>query len=106
MAKINKTKEYAVKYLFTIGKQSPAAIAKELKISIDDVNRVVDNLDQTTPAKDKTKDLMIRHTAGKKTNTVSIMTESAAQLSDEFMKNINQQPKNTSGYIFRPRDNQ
>lgn len=106
MSKINKTKEYAIKYLFTIGKQKPTAIAKELKIPIEDVNGVIDNLDKPTPAKDKTKDLMIRHTSGKKTNTVSIMTESAAQLSDEFMKNINQQTKNTSGYIFRPRDSQ
>lgn len=103
MAKLNKTKEYAIKYLATYGKQSPEQIAKELKISLTDVNRVLESK-PTAPAKtDKTKDLMIRQTSAKKMNTVSIMTEAAAQLSDEFVRNMDKHKKNEN-YIFRPKN--
>lgn len=103
MAKLNKTKEYAIKYLFHQEKKSPQEIADELKISLSDVNSVVSK--KTSPAKtDKTKNLMIRQTAAKKNNSVSIMTEAAAQLSDEFIKNMESPTKRTDKYIFRPRD--
>jgi hypothetical protein len=104
MSKLNKTKEYAIKYLSTYGKKSPEDIAKELKVSLEDVNAVLDTEQTTTPAKtDKTKNLMIRQTSVKKNNSVSIMTEAASQLSDEFIKNIDHS-KRTQNYIFRPKD--
>lgn len=103
MAKLNKTKEYAIQYLSKYGKQSPEEISKELKISLKDVNNVLGKK-STSPAKtDKTKDLMIRQTSAKKMNTVSIMTEAAAQLSDEFVRNMDKHKK-TESYIFRPKN--
>lgn len=103
MAKLNKTKEYAIKYLASYAKKSPEDIAKELNVSVSDVKKVL-KTSPTAPAKtDKTKDLMIRQTSAKKTNTVSIMTEAAAQLSDEFIKNMDTSKK-TQNYIFRPKN--
>lgn len=103
MAKLNKTKEYAVKYLSSYAKKSPEEIAKELKLSLTDVKKVLKS-SPTAPAKtDKTKELMIRQTSAKKMNTVSIMTEAAAQLSDEFIKTMDSN-KRTQSYIFRPKN--
>lgn len=105
MAKLNKTKEYAVKYLSSYGKKSPEEIAKELKLSLTDVKKVLQSASPTAPAKgDKTKELMIRQTSAKKMNTVSIMTEAAAQLSDEFVKNMDSHNKRTQSYIYRPKN--
>lgn len=104
MAKISKTKEYAIKYLSTYAKKEAGDIAKELKVSLAEVEKVLKTSSKTAPAKtDKTKDLMIRQTSAKKMNTVSIMTEAAAQLSDEFVRNIDTHKK-TQSYIFRPKD--
>lgn len=104
MAKVSKTKEYAIKYLADHAKKSPKEISTELKISLADVEQVLGEKPKTAKAKtDKTKDLMIRQTSAKKTNTVSIMTEAAAQLSDEFVKNIGTRP-DSSSHIYRPRD--
>lgn len=98
---MNKTKEYAIKYLLSL-KKSPEEIAKELKISVS-VVKSYQAEEKTKPAKtDKTKDLMIRQTSAKKNNSVSIMTEGASQVGDEFVKNLGSSTKNTSSYIFRP----
>lgn len=103
MAKISKTKEYAVRYLSEYDKKSPEEISSELKLPLTEVIKIVGE-SKTKNNKDKTTDLMIRHTSGKKTNTVSIMTESAAQLSDEFVKNINsQRSRSSQDHIFRPK---
>jgi hypothetical protein len=106
MAKMNKTKEYAIKYLAFQDKKSPEEIASELKVPLTDVEKVIKDNKKTKAAKtDKTKDLMIRQTSAKKNNTVSIMTEAAAQLSDEFIKNLDALHKSrTSNYIYRPKD--
>lgn len=106
MAKLSKTKEYAIKYLSIYGKQSDEDISKELKVSVADVKKVLkSSVSQTAPAKtDKTKDLMIRQTSAKKMNTVSIMTEAAAQLSDEFIKNMPSPNARTQNYIYRPKN--
>lgn len=106
MAKLTKTKEYAIKYLSICGKQSDEDISKELKVSVADVKRVLKSSSSpVAPTKtDKTKDLMIRQTSAKKMNTVSIMTEAAAQLSDEFIKNMPADHKRTQSYIYRPKN--
>lgn len=102
-SKINKTKEYAIRYLSSVLKKSPQDIAKELKINLDDVNTVINT--KTTKSKtDLTKDLMIRQTSVKKSNSVSIMTEGASQLSDEFNKNLNNRPPRLEKHIFRPKN--
>lgn len=104
MSKITKTKEYAIRYMSEQLKKSPEEIAKELKVPLVSVEKLLKQSQSTKNTKtDKTKELMIRQTSAKKLNTVSIMTESAAQLSDEFIKNM---PDNTrtSKYIYRPKD--
>lgn len=102
MAKLSKTKEYAVKYLHSQNK-SVEEIAAELKVPLKTVKELCKPPKVEKP-KDKTKDLMIRQTAGKKMNSVSIMTEAAAQLGDEFMKGVDAIRKRTESFIFRPRD--
>jgi phosphohistidine phosphatase SixA len=99
MAKISKTKEYAIKYLSTYGKKDAEDIAKELKLSLADVNKVLQSSCKAPTKTDKTKDLMIRQTSAKKSNTVSIMTEAAAQLSDEFIKNMDTLRQKTELYF-------
>lgn len=106
MARISKETEYAIKYLTEHKKLTPQEVAKELGIKINTVNKLINKTDdqKISPAKtDKTKNLMIRQTSAKKTNTVSIMTEAAAQLNDEFIKTMNNSTKNTSKYIFKPK---
>lgn len=107
MARLSKETEYAIKYLLESQKMDPKDIAKELGVKITTVNKFLPQENKTAPAKtDKTKDLMIRQTSAKKNNTVSIMTEAASQLSDEFIKTVNPADnKRTQGYIFRPKDN-
>lgn len=103
MAKISKTKEYAIKYLSDCGKKNPQEISNELKLPLQEVLKIIGDSQSKPKNKNKTADLMIRHTSGKKTNTVSIMTESAAQLSDEFIKNMNTKKQNVD-FIHRPKD--
>ena len=106
MKRLSKSDKYAIELLHSKNK-TEQEIANELECSVAQVKKVISGLpkDDTTkepePPKDKTKNLMIRQTAGKKNNSVSIMTESAAQLSDEFIKNIPRTQKDTNKYIFR-----
>lgn len=105
MPKLSKDKEYAIKYLLETKKMTPKEVSTELGINLTTVNKFV-NKEKVSPAKtDKTKDLMIRQTSAKKNNTVSIMTESASQLCDEFIKTVPNNTKRTDGYIFRPKNN-
>lgn len=106
MAKLSKSSQYAIKYLHENNK-TPELIAEELGLSVSQVEKFLASLDQqnqkTAPTKtDKTKDLMIRQTSAKKMNSVSIMTESASQVGDEFIKNMGNHQRNTDSYIFRP----
>lgn len=105
MPKLSKLKEYAIKYLHEQKKTAPD-ISVELKIPLHQVETVIANNPTkiSKSKKDHTKELMIRQTSAKKQNTVSIMTESAAQLSDEFVKNMDFHKQRTQNYIFRPRD--
>lgn len=106
MASLNKSQKYAIQFLNNQNK-SVEDIANELGLTKSQVKRFVSSLslsdNKTTEAKqtDKTKNLMIRQTSVKKNNGVSIMTEGAAQLSDEFVKSIPHTKKNTDSYIFR-----
>lgn len=101
-----KTKEieYAVKYLYDTIKMQPNQIALELGIA----QAIVDGIIHQQPepkqeTKSKSQNLMIRHTSAKKTNNVSIMTEAASQMNDEFKKNSNTKPsKKFNNSIYRP----
>ena len=102
---MTKTKEYAIKYLHQYAKKTVEEISAELKVSVSEVKKILDTKKTAKSKTDKTKDLMIRQTSAKKMNTVSIMTESAAQLSDEFIKTMDQKNTDrTSKYIYRPKD--
>ncbi len=111
MSKSNKTKEYAVRYLYDTMKMDAATIAKELKISVEDVNSVLQNAEpQEEESNDKSKtskahQMMIRHTSSKKTNNVSIMTEGASQYNDSMRAKINTKASRSSkDAIYRPRN--
>jgi len=105
MAKLSKTTEYAIQYLLTTGK-SAKEVADELNVTVRQVQKFVkveEEVKTSTVKTDKTKDLMIRQTSAKKNNSVSIMTQAASQVGDEFYKAQNNTAKDTSGHIFRPR---
>lgn len=108
MAKMNKTKEYAAKYLSEVKKMTAENIANELNIGLEDVNNLLEQAKSDTKHKAKTsrtQDLMIRQTSVKKTNNVSIMTEGASQyndaMRDKVQKKISRKDKNA---IFKPRN--
>lgn len=107
MAKNNKkTKEteYAVRYLHDTIKMQPKQIALELGIAEAIVDGIINQQVEPQPkTKSKSQSLMIRHTSNKKTNNVSIMTEAASQMNDEFKKNSNTKPSKTfNDSIYRP----
>lgn len=112
MSKTNNTKQYAILWLNQQG-HSPKEIAKELKISETQVSDIISENTTTketnTQPNDVTqsvapinsKNLMITHTAGKKTNTVAIMTKEASEVNDTKFKN-NTRTISDKG-IFRPK---
>jgi transcriptional antiterminator len=110
MAKLTKLHKYSIAHLHN-QKMEPEAIAKEVGLSLRQVKNEISKIQPKASEiigeskTDKTKNLMIRQTSGKKINSVSIMTEAAAQLSDEFIKTIPAHNKSQDSYIFRPRGN-
>ena len=102
MAKLSKTKEYAIKYMCEVLGADVSTISRELKIKVDEIESIIKPKNIKPPP--SSKDLMINTTSVKKTNNVSIMTPGASQLNDEMMKNINSsQSRNYNSAIFRPR---
>lgn len=101
-----KTKEieYAVKYLHDTMKMESKQIALELGVAEAIVDGIINQHTEPKPTtKSKSQNLMIRHTSGKKNNHVSIMTEAASQLNDEFKKNSTTKPsKRFNNSIYRP----
>ena len=99
----NKSTEYAILYLSRTQKMDADAIAKELKITKKTVEKVLAT-NETVPVKksSKVKELMIRQTAGKNTNSVAIMTPSASQQADEAIKNSVVNEQKDPPHIFRP----
>lgn len=110
MGRLSKSDKYAIQFLHSEHK-SIEEICSELDCTPSQVKKIIQSkLEEkkptTAPTKtDKTKNLMIRQTSAKKSNTVSIMTEPASQLSDEFVKNIKHNiEQKTQKYIFRPKN--
>lgn len=111
MAKQNKNKEYAIRYLSDTMKMNPDTIAKELGIKIDEVLTVLgeaqepaqENNDKSKTS--KSHSMMIRHTSNKKSNNVSIMTEGASQYNDSMRDKIkSKQSRSFKDGIFKPRN--
>lgn len=101
MANLSKTKEYAIKWLNSIGMDNPS-IAKELKISVEQIISLVGEVDPSTLAESKAKNLMITHTAGKKVNSVAVMTKEASELGDTARQTSTS--KREIPGIFRPKN--
>ena len=105
MSKLNQTDKYAIQYLHSQNK-TVEEISTELGHTVSQVNKFIQTLDPLPPPPipetNKVKDLMIRQTSVKKNNTVSIMTEGAAQVSDEFVKKLPSSNKNVSHIYRRP----
>lgn len=99
--KITKTQEYAVLWL-NHQKYPSADIAKHLKISVDDIDQIL-NKNDTIQTNDKAKSNMITHTSGKKINSVAIMTQAASEVGDANRKNHSNNPPSSQKGIFRPR---
>jgi predicted DNA-binding protein (UPF0251 family) len=114
MAKLNKTEIYAIRWLDYDGLDS-AKIADELKIPENDVIRTLEKHTRTkkedsvkttkSSTANRSQNLMIRETAGKKTPNVSIMTGAASMMNDELMKSVPTHNPNTEKNIFRPNQN-
>lgn len=101
-----KTKEieYAIKYLHETKKLTSTQIALELGIAEAIVDGIINQQPEAEPRKEsKSQKLMVRQTAGKKINNVSVMTEAASQLNDEMVKGFgNTQSRTGKNSIFRP----
>lgn len=113
MARLNKSQKYAILWLNSTG-MSIDDISTELDIGVKQVNGVLEkntnvvsqNNIQTKSEpvgqnKTSSKDLMIRHTSAKKTNSVAIMTKEASELNDHA-RSQNQTNPNIQKNIFRP----
>lgn len=106
MARLTQSDKYAIEFLYS-KKKTVEEIAKELDVPLTQVKKIVGSLAKSSndkvaeTKKDNTKELMIRQTSAKKNNSVAIMTQSAAQLADEFAKNMPTVTKNTDHYIYR-----
>lgn len=103
-SKRNKQTDYAVKYLHENLNKSTKQIALELGIAEAIVDGILNQQPEEKPRRQsKSQNMMIRHTSVKKTNNVSIMTEGASQLNDEFKKKINTiGSRKTQNAIFKP----
>lgn len=97
MARISKANTYAINWLAQQNK-SKEEIAQELKVSVDQVSKVLEQFNAVNkdgpsvktaqePTSSRSKNLMINTTMGKKTNTVSIMTKDASEYNDTVKKN-------------------
>lgn len=108
--KMTKNLKYAISWLYSQG-NSVEQIAEELKLDNEQVAAHIEkNHPQvapaqipttTSPVSNKSKDLMIRHTRDKKSNTVSIMTKEASEVHDSLRPKLNCGNKNDD-CIFRP----
>lgn len=98
----NRNTEYAIKYLSETMKMEPATIAKEVGTSVDEVNKIIakDQPEKIKPI--NSKDMMIRQTAAKGVNNVSVMTQAASAFNDEAVKNFDNVAKKDTNHIFRP----
>lgn len=110
MKKLSKSNQYAISWLFSQN-NSVEDISKELDISIESINAYIEKNENTIknpiPIKSgpvSSKDLMIRHTRDKKTNSVAIMTKEASEKNDAARPRLNSGSQRFSKDIFRPND--
>ena len=103
MAKMSKTKEYAIRWLFS-QQHTAEAIAKEIDTPEAAVQSLIDRLIAENPPKQiASPDLMIRHTASKGLNSVSIMTREASEMNDSTKKAQTAKGRDLNKSIFKPK---
>lgn len=96
----NKSEEYAVKFLNNEGLDVDQ-ISEKLNLEKSVVEKIVSSHKKSSNLK-SAQDMMIRHTAEKKINNVSIMTRDAAMAADELIKKT-ATTNSRKESIFRPR---
>ena len=96
MKALNKSQIYAILYLKDVNNLQIENISQELNISQERLQSFLDNeYPQYTKIKKPTsKDLMITETAGKKSNSVAIMTKEASELNDNNKANMSSRKNN------------
>jgi hypothetical protein len=108
MSRITKVQKYAIQWLNHAGK-SVEEISKELDIKPSQISTIISVNSQPEPTTvthqlAKTKDLMITHTSGKKSNSVAIMTKEASEIADEAKKKAPiTKGRDSERGIFRPK---
>jgi len=103
MAKISKTKEYAIRWLLS-QQHTTASIAKEVDLPETTIQPLVDQIISENPPKKITSpDLMIRHTSSKGLNSVSIMTREASEMNDATKKSQTIKGRDLNKSIYRPK---
>jgi hypothetical protein len=80
MSKLTNIKKYAAQWLKYTGLNDDD-ISKEIKVSLNELQEMWTELTNNT-AESKSTNLMITHTAGKKVNSVAIMTKEASEVVD------------------------
>lgn len=109
MARISKSNIYAIQWLNSQN-LNDQEIAHELGLTEKQVSNTLKKVSQT-PSEPETqattmsrsRQLMINQTAGKKTNSVAIMTKEASMVNDSMKDKMHNTTKpNTDHYIFRP----
>lgn len=81
----------------------PVDIAKELKISQSEIDKLLKEIPSDDNKKTRVKNMMINETSGKKSKNVSIMTQAASMQNDELTKKMNA-PNKTANFIYKPKD--
>jgi len=97
MAKVSKIKEYATKYLKEVIGMDNKQIANELKLTQETVKDILgteSSRNATIKTATSKADSFIRETAVKKTNNVTIMTETASQTTDGKQTTLNSKYSN------------
>jgi len=116
MARMSKLHQYAIYWLNSQG-STTETIANELGLENKQVLKALEKANETNsnnniqtksgpvvepaPTRINSKDLMIRHTAAKKNNSVAIMTKEASEMNDHSKKTNTTHP-NIQKNIFRP----
>lgn len=103
MKSLSKNQIYAILYLKDVNNLQIENISQELNISQDRLQHFFDSdYQQYTKVKKPTsKDLMIRETSSKKTNSVSIMTKEASELNDANREKIVRKSSQSNPNIYR-----
>lgn len=109
MSRLNKLQIYAIRWLHSQDKDAKY-IANDLELTEKQISNAIEKFGINNKAKLKTatskasKTLMISETSGKKSNSVSIMTQEASMKNDAMVAKHNKQINNDkSNYIFRPK---